>query len=114
MPVGDTVLKSVVAILERNFGERGCAGRLGGDEFAVILDKTVTEKDMKKHLEQFQVDISGILPAPKRVTGRIGACRFRYPQDMQDVYEQTDKLLYQAKRIPVGIEHISTPNIITP
>ncbi len=97
-PVGDTVLKSVAAILERNFGEWGCAGRLGGDEFAVILDKTVTEKDMKKHLEQFQVDISGILPAPKRVTGSIGACRFRYPQDMQEVYAQTDKLLYQAKR----------------
>ena len=97
-PVGDTVLKSVAAILERNFGEWGCAGRLGGDEFAVILEKTVTEKDMKKHLEQFQVDISGILPAPKRVTGSIGACRFRYPQDMQEVYAQTDKLLYQAKR----------------
>lgn len=97
MPVGDTVLKSVAAILERNFGEWSCAGRLGGDEFAVILDKTVTEKDMKKHLEQFQVDISGILPAPKWVTGSIGACSFRYPQDMQEVYAQTDKLLYQAK-----------------
>lgn len=112
--MGDTVLKSVAAILERNFGEWGCAGSLGGDEFAVILDKTVTEKDMKKRLEQFQTDIADILPAPKWVTSSIGACHFLYPQDMQDVYEQTDKLLYQAKRIPVGSEHISTPNINTP
>lgn len=85
-------------MLERDFGELGCVGRLGGDEFAVILDKNVTEEDMKKRLEQFQTNISEILPAPKRVTSSIGACRFRYPQDMQDVYEQTDKLLYQAKR----------------
>lgn len=97
-PVGDTVLKSVAAILERDFGGWGCAGRLGGDEFAVILDKNITEEDMKKRLEQFQTDISDILPAPKRVTSSIGACHFRYPQDMQEVYEQTDKILYQAKR----------------
>lgn len=95
--MGDTVLKSVAAILDCDFRELVCAGRLGGDEFAVILDKNVTEEDMKKRLEQFQTNISEILPAPKRVTGSIGACRFRYPQDMQEVYAQTDKLLYQAK-----------------
>lgn len=97
-PMGDTVLKSVAAMLDRDFGELGYAGRMGGDEFAVILDKNITEEDMKKRLEQFQTDISDILPAPKRVTSSIGACHFRYPQDMQEVYAQTDKLLYQAKR----------------
>lgn len=96
-PVGDTVLKSVAAMLERDFGDMGCAGRLGGDEFAVILEKDIPEEDMKKRLEQFQADISDILPAPKRVTSSIGACHFHYPQNMQKVYEQTDKLLYDAK-----------------
>ena len=96
-PAGDTVLKSVAAILDCDFGELGCAGRLGGDEFAVILDKSISEEDMKKHLEQFQTDIADILPAPKQVTGSIGACHFRYPQNMQEVYEQTDQLLYEAK-----------------
>lgn len=97
-PMGDTVLKSVASMLDRDFGELGYAGRLGGDEFAVILDKTITEEDLKKCLEQFQTDISDILPAPKQVTSSIGACHFLYPQDMQEVYAQTDKILYQAKR----------------
>lgn len=97
-PVGDTVLKSVADNLERIFGEYGYVGRLGGDEFAAIIEQDITEEDMKKCLEQFQADISDILPAPnKRVTSSIGACHFCYPQNMQDVYEQTDQLLYEAK-----------------
>jgi len=97
-PVGDTVLKSVAAILERIFGQYGYVGRLGGDEFAAMIEQDVTQEDMKKCLEQFQADISDILPAPnKRVTGSIGACHFRYPQNMQEVYKQTDQLLYEAK-----------------
>ena len=96
-PVGDTVLQSVATMLDRDFGESGCVGRLGGDEFAVIIEKPMAEAEMKKRLEQFQADISDILPAPNKVTSSIGACLFRYPQDMQDVYAQTDKLLYEAK-----------------
>ena len=40
-----------------------------------------------------------ILAAPERVSCSIGACRFSYPQDMQNLYTETDRLLYAAKRM---------------
>lgn len=96
-PKGDKVLRQIAQSLQEHFGFRGGIGRMGGDEFAVIFDSAVNEAEIKRRLEQFQIDIADILGASMKVTCSVGVCRFIYPQDMQNIYKKADEMLYQAK-----------------
>lgn len=96
-PVGDDVLKGVAKSLSHTFLEHGGVGRMGGDEFAVILEEAMPLSEVSRKLDQFLSDISDILLSPQKVTCSMGVCRFSYPQDMQTIYSETDKLLYTAK-----------------
>ena len=97
-PVGDVVLKKVAENLKHAFGEDGIVGRMGGDEFAVMLDQEVPLPELKRRLDRFLADVSDILQQPETVSCSIGACRFTYPQKMETLYAETDKILYAAKR----------------
>lgn len=94
--VGDTVLKEIAQNLHRIFGGNGKVGRLGGDEFAVIIEGSVSQQELEEHLDQFLQDISHILP-DRRVSCSIGAFQFVFPWDMQQLLEETDAMLYEAK-----------------
>ncbi len=97
-PVGDTVLKEIAGRLKGAFSEDGIVGRMGGDEFAVMLEKMMPLPELKEKMDGFLKNISGILPSPETVSCSIGACRFNYPQQIDTLYSQTDKILYVAKR----------------
>ena len=71
---------------------------MGGDEFAVMLEKMMPLPELKEKMDGFLKNISGILPSPETVSCSIGACRFNYPQQIDTLYSQTDKILYAAKR----------------
>ncbi len=51
---------------------------------------------MRQRLEQFQKDISGML-SDRTVSCSIGACQFIFPQNVKNLLEETDAVLYQAK-----------------
>lgn len=93
---GDTVLREIAQHLQRIFGDDGKVGRLGGDEFAVILENSMLQKELEKRLEQFLKDISCILP-DRTVSCSIGANQFVFPQNVKDLLEETDAVLYKAK-----------------
>lgn len=96
--VGDTVLKKVALLLEKNFRDCAVCGRMGGDEFAVMIDKAeLSAHELEKRLSSFAAEAAGILENAQRVTCSIGACRFSFPADMPKLMEQTDALLYKTK-----------------
>lgn len=95
-PTGDKVLKSIAINLQNTFGEYGKVGRIGGDEFAVIIEKTMSEQELKQRLEQFLNVISDTLPN-RKVSCSIGAYQFVFPQDVKHLLSETDDVLYKAK-----------------
>ena len=97
-PAGDFVLKRVAQSLSSIFSTYSDIGRMGGDEFAVLLTSPMPKTELAQKLDAFLTEISAILTAPEKVTCSIGACRFAYPQEMQTLYSETDRLLYAAKR----------------
>ncbi len=96
--VGDTVLKKVAFLLEKNFRDCAVCGRMGGDEFAVMIDKAeLSAHELEKRLLSFAAEAADILEKPQRVTCSIGACRFSFPADTLKLMGQTDALLYKTK-----------------
>lgn len=93
---GDKVLKSIATNLQNTFGEYGKIGRIGGDEFAVIIEKTISEQELKQQLEQFLNAISDTLPN-RKISCSIGAYQFVFPQDVKHLLSETDDVLYKAK-----------------
>lgn len=94
--VGDTVLKEVSAILHSVFAGSGTIGRVGGDEFAAIIEKPLSEHDMRQKLDYFLKKISDIHTDTK-VSCSIGACCFTCSIDIDTLMAQTDEVLYEAK-----------------
>ena len=97
-PTGDRVLREIADALKRIFSACGAVGRVGGDEFAVMIEEAMTEERLRQKIETFRENISGILPEFRHISCSIGVCRFAYPQDVQNLLTQTDKILYQAKK----------------
>lgn len=96
-PTGDQVLRQLAQRLNSAFKDVGVVGRMGGDEFAVLLEKPMTEQELGRKLEKFQASLSGILPAPNKVTSSIGGCHFTLPQEMYALMAEADCRLYEAK-----------------
>lgn len=96
-PVGDKVLIQVARHLEECFAPYGKVGRMGGDEFAVMIRKPLPLEQLTTLLDSFLAGIEGILPRQKPVSCSVGVCRFSFPQDVQELYTQTDDVLYAAK-----------------
>ncbi|MEY8319914.1 ECF transporter S component [Lachnospiraceae bacterium 46-61] len=94
--VGDKVLKEIATNLQNTLGNDGEVGRIGGDEFAAIIEKPLSEQELKQHLQQFLDVISGIL-SEKKVSCSIGAYQFIFPQDVKCLLTETDEVLYKAK-----------------
>lgn len=94
-PTGDLVLQKVAECLQNIFSEYGQAGRMGGDEFAVVLEQAIPRELLTSLLEQFQAQVAQIRSIP--VTCSIGGYYFSYSDDWENVYKETDKLLYEAK-----------------
>ena len=93
---GDMVLKAIAAGLNSVFGEHGKSGRMGGDEFAVIIEKSISEEELRILLDIFLNKISSILPN-RKVSCSIGVCQFSFTKDITEILTETDDMLYMAK-----------------
>lgn len=94
--VGDKVLREIAANLHGIFGPDGKVGRIGGDEFAVIVEGQIAQREMKERLDQFLEVISAVL-SERKISCSIGAYQFVFPQKVEHLLTETDRLLYKAK-----------------
>lgn len=93
---GDETLCKVAQNLQNLFGKIGAVGRVGGDEFAVMIEETMTREQLEKYLNQFQRNISMILPE-RKVSCSIGVYHFTFPKEIKHLLRETDNALYMAK-----------------
>ena len=96
-PAGDSVLISLVNILNTNCRATDTVARVGGEEFAVLLPGagsasayTVAEK-MREAVEAF--DFEGV----GHITASFGAAELIAEDDLQRWYTRADTALYLAK-----------------
>ena len=94
--VGDKVLREIAANLHDFFGCDGKVGRIGGDEFAVIVEGRISRREMEERLDGFLKAISGTL-CERKISCSIGAYQFVFPQKVEHLLTETDKMLYRAK-----------------
>ena len=94
--VGDKVLSEIASNLQSTFEDSGKVGRIGGDEFAVLIGEHMAPQELRRKLEQFLKDISGIVPE-KKTSCSIGAYQFVFPKNVKHILTETDEMLYEAK-----------------
>ena len=98
-PKGDWVLKQVAQTLEENFGPTDILGRLGGDEFAVYAQAIKEPADALEKGQRLLERLHQIaITADQPITVSIGAAISRPGQSYDELYQQADQALYQAKR----------------
>ena len=73
------------------------APRLHAVQVAAVYFSQLTEQELGGKLDEFQASLSGILPAPNKVTSSIGGCHFTLPQDVYALIAGADVRLYDAK-----------------
>jgi diguanylate cyclase (GGDEF)-like protein/putative nucleotidyltransferase with HDIG domain len=101
-PAGDTVLKAVAKLIQRDCRDVDLPVRYGGEEFLLVLPEinlegaaTVAER-IRKNLEQEVIDHENISIS---VTASMGVATF--PEDarsQQQLLDLADKALYASKR----------------
>jgi diguanylate cyclase (GGDEF)-like protein len=103
-PVGDAILKAIVAEMRDEVREIDVVSRYGGEEFTIILPDTspedaaiVAERVRRRiHERIFRVSES---PEPLQVTVSVGLATFPdHAQDKASLIERADAALYRAKR----------------
>lgn len=100
-PCGDHVLAQTAEVMRGAFPDAAALGRIGGDEFAVLYDRPITEQQAQalggqlvEQLRTIQWQGQALM-----VQCSVGVCictrpGCTYPQ----VYAETDRMLYQAKK----------------
>ncbi|NRF27992.1 diguanylate cyclase [Vibrio coralliilyticus] len=111
--VGDEALKHIVHLCEQNLRKTDILGRLGGEEFAVLLPDTTMDDalDVANRIREsvrespFCVEHSRL-----RLTVSIGIAKLQTQPHFEELLEQADKAMYQAKhagRNTIRIYHAS-------
>lgn len=99
--VGDIVLKSMSESLRSTFHSRDILCRWGGDEFVIFLPHEDNLTHIKVLIKQLQEKMlhhryrSSELP----VTMSIGGVIFKQGITLDDVFEESDRLLYKVKQM---------------
>ncbi|MFI5930808.1 putative bifunctional diguanylate cyclase/phosphodiesterase [Actinoplanes sp. NPDC051494] len=97
--MGDVLISTVAARLDRVTGSRGTVARLGGDEFVVLLDDLApgeldTLLDTTLTVLRDPVDLNGTQALP-RVS--LGVTDSRHTDDPQELLRRADVAMYAAK-----------------
>jgi diguanylate cyclase (GGDEF)-like protein len=103
-PMGDEVLRSFGALLDKRLTGKGTVYRIGGEEFAVLLPRFEREvaaaqaESLRKLVEggRLASDSAG---RPLKITSSFGVAAF--PEDAQtaaDLTRMADEALYRAKQ----------------
>lgn len=100
-PCGDHVLAETAGVMRCAFPDAAALGRIGGDEFAVLYDRPITE-DQAQTLGERLVEQLGAIQWQSeslKVQCSVGVCVCVRPGcTYQQVYAETDRMLYQAKK----------------
>jgi len=101
--IGDRVIKTIAAVIQKSIRKIDILGRYGGDEFLVILPESTLEMARKvgeriqKNLAVYQMNVLGAMGA---ATLSIGLLSFDKTKNFKAALfvEETDQALLQAKR----------------
>ena len=96
-PVGDRVLRAVAQSLRDVFLQQGVVGRLGGDEFAVLVHVAESREQLEGQLDSLMNRFHEIDCGDWRVSGSIGVAPAGECTSAEELYQQADQILYQAK-----------------
>lgn len=96
--IGDEVLRELAGFVKKQIREGEIFGRLGGEEFGISLPCTKEKAAIicKRLLEGIRS-----LPFSRkriRVTASAGLTDSRFSNQLETIYREADRLLYQAKR----------------
>lgn len=104
-PCGDHVLVETAEAMRRVYLDAAGLGRIGGDEFAVLYDRPMTEEqsmDLGKELVERLGNIQW-KDQPLGVRCSVGVCICTRPRySYQQLYTETDRMLYRAKETGRG------------
>ena len=96
-PIGDRVLKEVVALLREGIRATDLIGRWGGEEFILMLPLTGIER-ARLTAERLRHSVAEYLfPIVGHLSVSIGVAEYRRDDELGDFIEQADEALYQAK-----------------
>lgn len=98
-PAGDRVIQAFAGLLRTIFGPMALLGRMGGDEFAAWYGGTLDEGTALARFEELRKgcrDLSRELDAPISCSAGI-ALRPRREEGFAELYQRTDRALYDAK-----------------
>lgn len=98
---GDSVLRSLAAILQKRLRPNDKLGRYGGEEFCAILPETNLQSAAKIAEELRALIAAHSFVAEERalqVTISIGVATLADGMQPDDLYKSADELLYEAKR----------------
>jgi diguanylate cyclase (GGDEF)-like protein len=94
--VGDSVLKVVAEILQRQSRKDDIAARIGGEEFVLLLGQC-NKPDAVKRAEQLRLEIEQANPEGIKVTVSIGLAEYQQQEGFDALLSLADQRLYQAK-----------------
>jgi diguanylate cyclase (GGDEF)-like protein len=96
---GDTLLKTVIGIIEENIRATDAVFRLGGDEFALLLPATDADAARKVFMKIRERLTASMKEHRWPVSFSIGAITFVSPPDSAgDLMQKADALMYSVKK----------------
>jgi len=100
---GDAALKHVAMVLARHFGEDGWIARWGGDEFVAVVREASSTLLAEALLAQVSAElheatIGGCADVVAGLHVSGGVARAQQGSSLQDLFQQADQALYDAKR----------------
>lgn len=94
--VGDAVLKAVAKALQAD--PQVHAFRLGGEEFVLLLRGEDAQAQAERRRQAIPAIVANAVPGLGRsVTASMGMTNTRADEEFAELYEQADRLLYNAK-----------------
>ncbi len=101
-PCGDAVLQAFSATVQEAVRDRDSVARMGGDEFCILLPDTELSEAMavaQRLCDLVEAMVVRYRGEPVKVRASFGvSCTERTGWNWQDLVEQSDAALYQAKR----------------
>jgi len=98
--VGDSVLKELAVLVTQNIRDHDIFARWGGEEFVLVF-KTDSLSITESIAEKVRLEIEkATFSTVNRITASLGVSSPKNEQQtFEDIFEQADKALYQAKRL---------------